>query len=62
MGSIPRIPSPGRFSGKDWCTADSGKGDKPRNISDQFKDNYDDIKWRRKKKKSKTGFSRTVYK
>ena len=30
----------------------NGKGDKPRNISKKFKDNYDSINWVNRKKKN----------
>jgi len=44
---IPRIPGPGGFSGKDWGTSnDAGKGSAPRNVSDKFKANFDNIKGR----------------
>jgi hypothetical protein len=29
----------------------NGKGDKPRNVSKQFKENYDKINWSNRKKK-----------
>jgi len=29
-------------------TNQNGKGDSPRNISDQFKKNYEQIKWKKK--------------
>jgi hypothetical protein len=32
-------------------TVQNGKGDRPRNISKKFLENYDQIKWSRKKKK-----------
>jgi hypothetical protein len=32
-------------------TIQNGKGDKPRNISKKFWENYDQIRWDRKKKK-----------
>jgi hypothetical protein len=34
--------------------SDAGKGDKPRNISKKYYDNYDQIKWKSKKDESKT--------
>lgn len=47
--SIPRIPSPGTFSGKHWCESGNGKGDTPRNNnSEEFRNNYDQINWHRK--------------
>jgi hypothetical protein len=41
---IRRIPT-GGFSGKDWAATGPGKGSAPRNVSDQFKANYETIRW-----------------
>jgi hypothetical protein len=35
--------------------SDAGKGDKPRNISKTYWDNYDQIDWNKKKKDAETG-------
>ena len=35
--------------------SDAGKGDKPRNISKKYWDNYDQIDWKKKKKDVETG-------
>jgi hypothetical protein len=34
--------------------SDAGKGDKPRNISNKFYENFDQIKWKSKKDGPKT--------
>ena len=34
--------------------SDAGKGDKPRNISKKYYDNYDQIDWNKKKNDDKT--------
>jgi hypothetical protein len=34
--------------------SEAGKGDKPRNISRQYWDNYDQIDWKKKKKDVET--------
>jgi hypothetical protein len=34
--------------------SDAGKGDKPRNISKKYYDNYDQINWGKKKNDNKT--------
>jgi len=34
--------------------SDAGKGDKPRNISKKYYDNYDQINWDKKKNDNKT--------
>lgn len=61
MSSIPRIPSPGSFSGKHWDHSGPGKGDAPRNTGDKFRENFEDIKFP-PREKNRTGFSRTIYK
>jgi hypothetical protein len=38
---IPRIPSPDGISGKAWAGSDQGKGSTPRNVSNAFRDNYE---------------------
>lgn len=39
---IPRIPNPDGVSGKAWNESGSGKGSRPRNVSDTFRERYEE--------------------
>lgn len=56
---IPRIAT-GEFSGKEWSTEGPGKGSKPRNLSESFRDNYGAIKGFGRLPKSANGHTRIV--
>jgi hypothetical protein len=58
---IPRIPT-GEFSGRSWSTTnEAGKGSKPRNLSENFRDNYDAIKGFGNMPKSSNGHTRVIH-